>query len=230
MTRRLLDVVLAGILLILISPAILATALVIFAASPGSVLYRTTRVGLHGRTFTMLKLRTMRLRHEPSGSVITAKHDPRLIPMARWIRRFKLDELPQFVNILKGDMAIVGPRARHPTIVSRYRTANQLETLEVLPGLTSPGSIYALTHGEDVLDSDDPETVYLKRVLPTKLALDFVYMREASLAYDLLLVLRTMGVILNLRGARSDPPELERARAFIEPVDVPGCEQHDRET
>ncbi len=222
MTKRLLDIALAGIMLILASPVILATALLIFVVSPGSVLYRPKRVGLHGRAFTMFKLRTMRLSHESGGSVITAKHDPRLIPMARWMRRFKLDELPQLINILKGDMAVVGPRARHPKIVSCYRTPTQRETLEVLPGLTSPGSIYALTHGENVLDSDDPETVYLKRVLPTKLALDVVYVREASLAYDLRLIFRTVGVILNLWGARSDPPELERAKPFIEPVEVPG--------
>ena len=231
MIRRLLDVILTGILLVLTSPVILAAALVIFVVSPGSVLFRPTRVGLHGRTFTMFKLRTMRVSHASGGSVITAKHDPRLIPLARWMRRFKLDELPQLINILKGDMAIVGPRARHPRIVNRYRTHSQRETLEVLPGLTSPGSIYALTHGEDILDSDDPETVYLRRVLPTKLALDVVYVREASLAYDLRIIFRTMGVILNLWGVRSEPPELEKARDFIEPVDVPGCEQeHDQAT
>ena len=178
----------------------------------------------------MFKLRTMRVSHAPGGSVITAKHDPRLIPMARWMRRFKLDELPQLINILKGDMAFVGPRARHPRIVSSYRTPTQRETLLVLPGLTSPGSIYALTHGENVLDSDDPETVYLTRVLPTKLALDVVYVREASLAYDLRIIFRTVGVILNLWGVRSDPPELEKARAFIEPVDVSVGEQgHNQE-
>ena len=231
MTRRLLDVALAGVLLVLTSPVILATALLIFVVSPGSVLFRPTRVGLHGRTFTMFKLRTMRLSYESGVSAITAKRDPRLIPLARWVRRFKLDELPQLLNILKGDMAVVGPRPRHPRIVSRYRTAAQRETLEVLPGLTSPGSIYALTHGEEVLDSDDPETVYLKRVLPTKLALDVVYVRESSPAYDVRIVFRTVGVILNLWGAKSDPPELERAKPFIEPVDVPGCERaHDQET
>ena len=226
MTRRLLDIVLAGVLLVLTSPVILAAALLIFAVSPGSVLFRPTRVGLHGRTFTMLKLRTMHLSHESGGSVITAKHDPRLIPLARWMRRFKLDELPQLINILKGDMAIVGPRARHPRIVSSYCTPTQRETLEVLPGLTSPGSIYALTHGEDVLDSDDPETVYLERVLPTKLALDVIYVREASLAYDLRIIFRTVGVILKLWGTRSDPPEMERATPFIEPVDVSGGEKY----
>ena len=230
MIRRLLDVVLAGVLLILASPLILATALLIFVVSPGSVLFRPVRVGLHGQTFTMFKLRTMRLSHESGGSVITAKHDPRLIPLARWIRRFKVDELPQLINILKGDMAFVGPRARHPRIVSSYRTPTQRETLLVLPGLTSPGSIYALTHGENALDSDDPETVYLKRVLPTKLALDVVYVREASLAYDLRIVFRTVAVILNPWGARPNPPEMERARPFIEPVDVTVGEQgHNQE-
>ena len=227
MTRRLLDVALAAVLLVLASPVILATVLLVFVVSPGSVLFRPTRVGLRGRTFTMFKLRTMRLSQESGASVITAKHDPRLVPMARLMRRFKLDELPQLINIMKGDMAIVGPRARHPKIVDCYRTPIQRETLEVLPGLTSPGSIYALTHGEEVLDSDDPETVYLKRVLPTKLALDVVYVREASLAYDMRIVFRTVGVLLNPWGARSDPPEMERARPFIEPVYVPGSEQRD---
>ena len=87
----------------------------------------------------MFKLRTMRLSHESGGSVITAKHDPRLIPMARWMRRFKLDELPQLVNIMKGDMAFVGPRARHPRIVSSYRTPTQRETLSSPAGADQPG-------------------------------------------------------------------------------------------
>jgi lipopolysaccharide/colanic/teichoic acid biosynthesis glycosyltransferase len=126
----------------------------------------------------------------------------------------KIDELPQLINVLKGEMAIVGPRPEDPRIVDEYYTREHLETLSVLPGLASPGSIYNYTHGERLLSADNTEQQYVEQLMPVKLALDIVYVREASFVYDLKIILRTIGVILAIAlGKRefADPPEMIKA-------------------
>src|SRR5207244_1312396 len=114
----------------------------------------------------------------------TGAHDPLVFPLGAWLRAVKLDELPQLINVLKGEMAIVGPRPEDPAIVARHYDALGRETLTVRPGLASPGSIYSSTHGDALLTGPDPEAAYAERLLPVKLALDVVYTRHASLAYD----------------------------------------------
>ncbi len=220
MTQRLFDWVLAACLLVLSCPLLLAAAFGIALASPGPILYRASRVGLNGRVFTLFKLRTMHVNQAENASVITAKQDARVFPLGRWLRRLKIDELPQLLNVLRGDMCIVGPRPENPEIVRRYYTPLHRETLRVPPGLTSPGSLFYLCHGEDMLDTDDPEKVYLDRILPVKLALDIVYVREASPWDDLRIILRTVGAILHIGRSRFDPPDLDKARAFVQPVAV----------
>ncbi len=219
MAIRLFDFVFALALLILFCPLLLAAALGIALASPGPILYRAPRVGLNRRVFTMFKLRTMHVNQAENASVIAAKKDTRVFPLGHWLRRLKVDELPQLYNVLKGDMAMVGPRPRDPRIVRRYRPLHR-ETLRVLPGLTSPGSIFYHAQGEDLLDPEDPETVYLTRLLPIKLALDIVYIREASLRYNLRLIGRTITAILGKRRSPPKPPEWGKSRAFIQPVYV----------
>jgi lipopolysaccharide/colanic/teichoic acid biosynthesis glycosyltransferase len=175
------------------------------------VLYRAVRVGIDGRPFTMYKLRTMR--PHGVGPVITSCDDPRVFFLGRWLRRLKIDELPQLVNVLKGDMSVVGPRPEDPEIVQRYYGPAQLETLTVLPGLASPGSIYGSTHGEPLLLGVDSERLYVEQVLPLKLALELVYVRRASLSYDLLIVARTFAVLFGLIVGRRDfgrPPEIRQ--------------------
>ena len=219
MTQRLFDWVLAACLLVLSCPLLLAAAFGIALASPGPILYRASRVGLNGRVFNLFKLRTMHVNQAENASVITAKQDARVFPLGHWLRRLKIDELPQLLNVLRGDMSIVGPRPRDPEIVHRYTPLHR-ETLRVLPGLTSPGSLYYLYHGEKMLGTDDPKKVYLDRILPLKLALDIVYVREASLWKNLRIILRTVGAILNIGRSRFDPPDLDKARAFVQPVAV----------
>jgi lipopolysaccharide/colanic/teichoic acid biosynthesis glycosyltransferase len=215
MAKRLFDLCLAALGLVVTAPFLAIAALGIRLASPGPVLYRARRVGKDGTPFTMYKLRTMHRGPGLSGSRITGHADPRVFRWGRWLRRAKLDELPQLVNVLWGDMAIVGPRPEDPAIVARHYTPLERETLRVRPGLASPGSLFHYTDGERWLGSADPERDYVDRLMPVKLALDVVYVRRASLAYDVRVIGRTAWVICaGLAGRRSfpAPPELAAAQ------------------
>jgi lipopolysaccharide/colanic/teichoic acid biosynthesis glycosyltransferase len=166
----------------------------------------------------MYKFRTMDSDGSAFDTAITAARDPRIFPFGTILRATKIDELPQLINVLKGEMSIVGPRAEDPKIVESHYKGFHWETLRVLPGLASPGSLYSYTHGERLLGRDDPERDYVERLLDTKLALDTVYVREASFAYDLLIVLRTLWTIPAVAlGKRSfaEPPEMSKALAVI---------------
>ena len=214
MARRLLDVILTGLALVVLAPAMALAAIGIRLSSPGPVFYKAVRAGRDGRPFVMYKMRTMHHRRRSDDSLITAERDPRVFPFGAWLRRSKLDELPQIFNVLRGEMAVVGPRPEDPSIVDRYYTAAQWETLKVAPGLTSPGALYSTTHGEQRLSAVDPERDYVQRVLPVKLALDRVYVRHASVGYDLALIIRTIFVVTGRALGRRlfrDPPEMREA-------------------
>jgi lipopolysaccharide/colanic/teichoic acid biosynthesis glycosyltransferase len=215
MGRRLFDIGAATAALILLSPLMLLAALGIRLSSPGPVIFRAPRVGLHGLLFSMFKFRTMTVAPVDSGSAITGSHDRRVYPFGRLLRHTKIDELPQLFNVLHGEMALVGPRPEDPRFVADWYRPAHRPTLEVRPGLASPGSIYNFTHGEEQLDGPDVEAAYVERILPLKLALDVVYVRRASFRYDLTIVLRTLVVIVAATlGKRhfGDPPEMAEAR------------------
>lgn len=215
MVKRLFDVALAGAALLLSAPLLVAAGVGIRLASPGPILYRARRVGLGGREFTMFKLRTMHVAASSGGSVITAQHDRRVFRVGGWLRKSKIDELPQLLNILRGDMSIVGPRPEDPAIVERHYTEAYRKTLMVRPGLASPGSIFNYTHGERMLSAAQPERDYVERLLPVKMAIELVYVRRAGVWYDLGIIARTVWVIAaSLLGRRefADPPELREAR------------------
>lgn len=218
MVRRPVDTLVAALLLLAMAPLLAVVALGIRFASRGPIVYRAQRVGLRGRLFTMYKLRTMHVDQGTHTSAVTARHDPRVFRFGAWLRWSKIDELPQLCNVLRGDMAIVGPRPELPRIVQHHYTPIQWETLDVLPGLMSPGSIYNYTHGEAMLVTDDAERLYVERLLPLKLALDLVYVRHASWRYDLRLVGRAAWAIAGTVVGRRhfpDPPEMAAAREML---------------
>jgi lipopolysaccharide/colanic/teichoic acid biosynthesis glycosyltransferase len=215
MATRPIDAALAAVALVPAAPLCLAAAAGIWICDGRPALYRCQRVGQGGRAFTMYKLRTMRASARPGGPLITSDGDRRVFALGAWLRRWKIDELPQLLNVLRGDMAIIGPRPEDPAIVDRFYSPLARETLAVRPGLASPGSIYNFTHGERQLGAGDAEAVYVGGLLPRKLALDLVYVRAASLRYDLRLMFRAASVIVARglgRRAFRDPPELARAR------------------
>ena len=224
MANRPCDVVLAAAALVPALPVCLAAAAVIWLTDGRPVLYKSRRVGLGGRVFTMYKLRTLRPDAERRLQGLQDRELDRLTEgeltrVGRVLRATQLDELPQLVNVLLGDMAIVGPRPEDPAIVDAWYGPLARETLAVRPGLASPGSIYNFTHAESQLDSrvlpgEDVATTYARLLLPRKLALDLVYVREATVAADLRIMLRAAGAILARGLGRrrfSDPPEMPRA-------------------
>lgn len=221
MAKRLIDVTLAAVALVALAPLLAAAAVAIRCTSPGPILFRARLAGRDGRLFTMYKLRTMHVDQRGSRSPITAERDPRVFAFGRLLRRLKIDELPQLVNVLRGEMSIVGPRPQHPDILRRHYAPEHLETLRVRPGLASPGSLYDSTHGEAIVGGVDAELRYAERLLPLVLALDLVYVRRASLRYDLALVARTLwflGAVLLGRRQFPDPPEMPEARRLLDPV------------
>jgi lipopolysaccharide/colanic/teichoic acid biosynthesis glycosyltransferase len=166
----------------------------------------------------MYKFRTMHVAHAHGTSPITADHDPRIFPFGNFLRKTKIDELPQLVNILIGQMAIIGPRAEDPAIVAAHYDTAARETLRVLPGLSSPGSLYYFTHCEDMLTGDDPERLYLEQVLPLKLALDRIYVQQSGPLQNFRMIGRTVVTILQvLCGQKNfpDPPEMAQARELL---------------
>jgi lipopolysaccharide/colanic/teichoic acid biosynthesis glycosyltransferase len=219
MVKRLFDVVCAAAALVVTAPLIGLAAIGIKLTDPGPVLFRARRVGYLGRQFTMYKLRTMKVDDGSRGPVITAHEDDRVSPIGKILRRTKIDELPQLFNILRGDMAIVGPRPEDPAIVQQHYSTPDLETLGVRPGLASPGSLYQFTSGDRLLHADDPETHYVDRLLKTKLALDRVYIRRASLRADLKIIGRTLAAIGGVALGRrtfNQQPEMPAAQRLLE--------------
>jgi lipopolysaccharide/colanic/teichoic acid biosynthesis glycosyltransferase len=219
--KRSLDIIVAAALLVLVSPLLVIAAVGIKLTSPGPVLYPAQRAGLGGKVFTMLKFRTMHVNADKDGA-ITGKGDTRVFPFGRLLRQLKVDELPQFVNILRGDISLVGPRPEDPKIVASHYTPMMMETLEVLPGLTSPGAIFGYAQGEDLLDANDVEGSYVTRVLPTKLALERAYIDRRTILLDLgYIALTALAVLATIFGLRIRPFGKDRAAAQHWGADVP---------
>jgi lipopolysaccharide/colanic/teichoic acid biosynthesis glycosyltransferase len=219
MARRFVDRALAALAVVALSPLFAVAAIGIRLTSRGPILYRARRAGLLGAPFTMFKFRTMHVATGGPANAITSRDDVRVFGFGAWLRRWKVDELPQLVNVLRGEMAIVGPRPEDPRIVDAYYTPGDYETLERLPGLASPGSIFNYTHGESLLDGKDTEREYADRLLPVKLALDRVYVRRASPSYDIRVVARTLWTIASLAAGRREfpaPPEMAEALSILE--------------
>src|SRR5438309_745333 len=199
--KRIFDVAVSAVALVGTSPIVLAAALAVKLESPGPAFYAGTRVGRGGRPFRILKLRTMQARH--GGPSVTAGDDPRITRVGRVLRRSKLDELPQLLNVLRGEMSLVGPRPEDPRYVAHY-TPDQREVLAVRPGMTGP-TVLAFIDEEELLRGGDAESVYLAEVMPGKLAIDLKYVRHASFGGDLMILGRTALAVLRRafrRGSR----------------------------
>jgi lipopolysaccharide/colanic/teichoic acid biosynthesis glycosyltransferase len=235
--KRAFDVLIAVTGLMAAAPLLVIAIVGIRLSSPGPILYRAARVARDRRVpnsvggspfperrqssrgvrvFTIYKLRTMRA-NTRNTSPITAHDDARVFPFGRWLRAMKIDELPQLFNVIEADMSIVGPRPEAPEIVREHYTSEDLETLRVQPGVTSPGTLHYYTHCEALLKMGEANSLqlYVEKLLPLKLRLDRVYINRASVTYDVRIVLRTLGVIVGRAFGRRhfpDPPELAQVR------------------
>jgi lipopolysaccharide/colanic/teichoic acid biosynthesis glycosyltransferase len=197
MVKRLFDICFSGLALLILSPVFVFAAVAIKISSPGTVFYLASRAGLSGKPFKLIKFRTMRMGAD-KGAKITAFSDDRVFWFGKFLRKTKLDELPQFFNVLVGDMSVVGPRPEDIHIVERYYKKQDMETLSIRPGMVSPGSLYNYTHGCEFLDEEKPVDSYSQNLLPIKLALEKVYINRMSLFYDIRIIVRTAIVILKI--------------------------------
>lgn len=188
--KRVLDVVIAGVGLVVASPVMVVLALAVALTSPGGALFRQVRVGREGEEFEILKFRSMRL-GEP-GIEVTAGGDPRITLVGAVLRSTKLDELPQLINVLRGEMSLVGPRPEVPKYVAHWPADIRREVLSVRPGITDPASITFRREEEILAEADDPERAYLEEVMPQKLALYVDYVRNQTITGDLGILLGTV--------------------------------------
>ncbi len=193
MTKRLFDVTLACLGLLLLSPLLLVIAVWIKLDSPGPVFFRQERVGRHGVPFRIHKFRTMGVSPAgEAGAQITVGDDPRITRCGRWLRRSKLDELAQLIDVLRGEMSLVGPRPEVPRYVALYPDDVRQRVLSVRPGITDPASIEFRSEGELLARSVDPEREYIEIVMPQKLQLTLRYVEQAGWGSDLRVIWRTL--------------------------------------
>jgi lipopolysaccharide/colanic/teichoic acid biosynthesis glycosyltransferase len=186
---RLLDISLSLTGLILLSPVLLLAALVVKCSSTGPILYRARRVGKNGRFFHVYKFRTMVVDAAARGPAVTGCGDTRVTRAGRFLRRSKIDEMPQLYNVLRGDMSLVGPRPEDPRYVKSY-SQDQLQVLRVKPGITSPATILH-RHEERMLTGPDWETKYRNEILPAKVQIELNYLSRRTLSRDLLILAQT---------------------------------------
>lgn len=190
MLKRFFDIVASLGGLLVLSPLLLVLAVLVKATSEGPIFYRANRVGRYGKPFKLYKFRSMVVNADKIGPGVTGAADPRITPIGRFLRKTKLDELPQLINVLRGEMSIVGPRPEDPRYVALYTEA-QRKVLDVRPGITSPASVQYRDE-ESMLTGDDWEKHYIETVMPAKLAIDTEYAQHANVWRDIALILKTL--------------------------------------
>ncbi len=180
--------------LVVLSPAFLLTALAIRLTSRGPAFFRQTRVGRYGKRFRIFKFRTMRTENEEAGSLLTAAGDPRVTTLGRWLRRTKMDELPQLINVLAGQMSLVGPRPEVPKFVATF-TESQRRILAAKPGITGPCANIYLNEEELLAGQPDDEQYYISKILPAKIDIDIAYCEQIRFVEDLRIIFQTFAKV-----------------------------------
>ena len=197
--KRLFDLLLSGVGLLLLSPVLIGIALWIKLDSPGGVMFRQARVGRHGRLFLIHKFRTMAADAPQRGPQITVGADARITRAGQFLRASKLDELPQLWDVWRGAMSLVGPRPEVPRYVALYPADLRTIVLSVRPGMTDSASLEYRDEARLLADASDPERCYVEQVMPTKLVLSARYVQTRSFAGDLALVWRTVLAVIGRR-------------------------------
>ncbi|MBN1430773.1 MAG: sugar transferase [Anaerolineae bacterium] len=188
--KRLFDLVCAGAGLVLLSPLLAAIAVLVRLADGGPVLFRQERIGYRGKPFGMWKFRSMVPDADKMGKSLTIGADPRITRIGGWLRKLKFDELPQLINVVMGEMSLVGPRPEVAHYVEQY-TQEQLQVLEIMPGITDPASVKYYDETELLGQTGDPESLYLHKIMPEKIRINLAYARQATLWSDVRVILST---------------------------------------
>ncbi len=193
--KRVFDIVASGVGLIVLSPLFLVLAIWIKLDSRGPVFYRQVRVGRGNKDFCLFKFRSMRPGSDKLGLITVGGHDPRVTHSGYYIRKYKLDEFPQLINVFIGDMSLVGPRPEVRKYVDMY-TPEQMRVLDVRPGITSLASIRYRNENDILAAASDPDRAYIEQVMPDKLAIDLEYVAHATLWTDIKLIFSTFKEII----------------------------------
>ncbi|MCK4781651.1 sugar transferase [Candidatus Parcubacteria bacterium] len=191
MLKRLFDIIFSFFGLIITLPLFLVIAVLIKNDSKGPVFYRGERVGKRGKLFRIYKFRTMVTDAEKLGGPSTAGDDPRLIKIGKFLKKYQLDELPQLINVLKGEMSLVGPRPEVKMYIALF-TEQEKIILSVLPGMTDWASLWNFHESEILKGSPDPEKTYLKKIRPKKIQLQLKYVKERSFWTDIIIIFKTI--------------------------------------
>ncbi|MFW5804920.1 MAG: sugar transferase [Bacteroidales bacterium] len=191
MSKRLFDIIFSLIGLIICSPVFIILGIAICMDSRGGIFFKQQRVGKHGKLFSILKFRSMKINSDQKGQLTVGSNDKRITKTGRFIRKYKLDELPQLINVLNGDMSIVGPRPEVPKYVSMY-TDEQRKVLQVKPGITDYASIEYANENDLLAASSDPEKTYINEIMPDKLALNKKYILEKKFTTDITIIAKTL--------------------------------------
>ena len=194
MIKRLFDITSALLVLITLLPLFSIIGFLIIIDSKGGIIYYQERVGRNLKPFLLYKFRTMK--KDSKGLKITVGKDPRITTIGHVLRKYKLDELPQLINIIKGDMSVVGPRPETPNYVVLY-TLSQQRVLDVRPGLTDYASLEFIDENKVLSTYDDPEKAYIEKIMPAKLSLNLKYIKEHSFWVDLKIIFKTIFKIVN---------------------------------
>ena len=196
--KRLFDVIASGLGLVVLSPLFLVLAIWIKLDSKGPVFYRQVRVGRNNKDFRIFKFRSLRVGADKGSLVTIGGRDPRVTRSGYWIRKFKLDELPQLINVFIGDMSLVGPRPEVRHYVD-YWTPEQMRVLDVRPGITDPASIKFRNENELMEKAEDPEKYYIEVIMQEKIKLYLEYVEKHNFFYDIALIFKTFWVIVSER-------------------------------
>lgn len=191
MAKRLFDIISSGIGLLCLAPVFVIMAIWIKLDSRGPVFYRQTRVGRYGRDFRIFKFRSMRVGSDKGRQITVGERDPRITRSGYFIRRYKIDELPQLINVFLGDMSIVGPRPEVRKYVDLY-SEEQRKVFQVRPGITDLASIKYSNENELLSQVDDPDTYYIDVIMPDKLAINLEYIRHQSFMGDIKIIFNTL--------------------------------------
>jgi len=192
MLKRLFDIVFSLFGLALVSPLFLVIAVLIKRESPGKAFYRGERVGKNGKPFKIFKFRTMVLNAEKLGGPSTAGDDPRLLKIGLFLKKYQLDELPQLINVLKGEMSLVGPRPEVKMYVDMMTDEEKRVILSVKPGMTDLASLWNFHESEILKGSKNPEKTYQEKIRPEKIRLQIEYVKNRSFLLDLKIIIKTI--------------------------------------
>lgn len=218
--RRSLDIIVAGLLIIILSVVFLLITLWIWCTSSGPAIFRQKRVGRDGRLFDIWKFRTMHVDADLCGPSVTSTDDPRVTKVGRFLRNSKLDELPQLINVLIGNMSLVGPRPQVPRFVEHFDPSLRPLVLSVRPGITGPTTLHYRYEESLLADKPDREDYYIQKILPTKLAMDAHYVQTRSLRDDVRILGKTVRLFTAALARR-----LFKLPAFKLPAKRVKCDQ-----